>query len=56
MVDNTREGIIKRMRKDVVEMQGILTRNRAGYYVWATEAESRHWGGISVEYREKAGW
>ena len=32
-------------------MQGIHTCHGAGYKVWATEVESRHWGGVSVVWR-----
>ena len=35
-------------------MEGIYTWKSAGYFVLATEAEIRHWGGITVSWlREK---
>ena len=35
---------------------GIHARQEVGYSVWVTEVESRHRGGISVVWREDAGW
>ena len=35
---------------------GIHTRCTSGYKVWLTQAENRHWGGISIIWREEAGW
>ena len=38
-------------------MDGIHARQGAGFSpVWTTVAESRHRGGISVVWREDAGW
>ena len=34
----------------------IHARQGAGYAVWASTAESRHRGGVSVVWREDAGW
>ena len=34
----------------------IHARQGEGYSVWAKEAESRHWGGVAVVWREEAGW
>ena len=31
-------------------------RHRSGYKVWATEAESKHQGGISIVWKYKAGY
>ena len=35
---------------------GIHTRYIAGHKLWATEADSRHRGGIAIVWREEAGW
>ena len=37
-------------------VKGIHMHYRLGYKVWATEAEIRHRGGISMIWREEAGW
>ena len=34
----------------------VHTRYSAGYKVWATEAEIIHRGGISIVWKEEAGW
>ena len=37
-------------------MQGIHTRHGTGYNVWAMDAESWHWGGVTVVWRSEKGW
>ena len=41
---NVRVGILQ--ETDITD--GIHTRCSVGYFIWVTEAENRHWGGIAV--------